>query len=133
MTFIHSTHILTIDTLGSQASYIMKEVSHAYINFVIRPEFLILCWKQIYKTIFSLHLPLLKAHKLIYTLYHFFIAGSANSLEYFALNTPIFLPPADDGSSDVISISGGFPFGSQTFSSMFVRWWTICYKLCHSI
>ena len=53
----------------------------------------------------------------------FFITESVNSLEYFTLTSPIFLPRLLDGSSDVINIDlpGGFPFGSKRFSDMFVR------------
>ena len=42
-------------------------------------------------------------------------------LEYFTLNSPTFLQSEDDGSSDAIDVPGGFPFGSQNFSSIFVR------------
>ena len=55
--------------------------------------------------------------------YFFLIVGSDSemSLEYFTLTSPIYLPRLDDGSSDAINVSGEFPFGSQNFSSLFVR------------
>ena len=49
------------------------------------------------------------------------VAESANVLEYFTLTSPTYLPRHDDGSSDAINVPGGFPFGSQNFSSIFVR------------
>ena len=51
----------------------------------------------------------------------FIIAGNAH-LEYFTLTSPTFLPRELDGSSDAIDVPGGFPFGSQNFSSILVRW-----------
>ena len=48
-------------------------------------------------------------------------AGRESALEYFTLTSPTFLPRRDDGSSDAIDVPGGFPFGSQNFSSIFVR------------
>ena len=37
------------------------------------------------------------------------------------MSSPSFLPPFDDGSSDPIGVPGQFPFGSQLFTSIFVR------------
>ena len=48
-------------------------------------------------------------------------AGSEIILEYFTLTSPTFLQRELDGSSDAIDVPGGFPFGSQNFSSIFVR------------
>ena len=48
-------------------------------------------------------------------------AGSEIILEYITLTSPVFPPRDDDGSSDAIDVPGGFPFGSQNFSSIFVR------------
>ena len=47
--------------------------------------------------------------------------ASVSSLEYFTLTSPTYLPYGDDESSEAIDIPGGFPFGSQNFSSIFVR------------
>ena len=48
-------------------------------------------------------------------------AGRESVFEYFSLTSPTFLQRELDGSSDAIDVPGGFPFGSQTFSSIFVR------------
>ena len=54
--------------------------------------------------------------------FQFLIAVSEDSsFEYFTLTSPTYLPRDDDGSSDAIDVPGGFPFGSQNFSSIFVR------------
>ena len=53
----------------------------------------------------------------------FITTGSARSLEYFMLTSPIFLPPSLIGSSDAITVPGGFPFGSQRFFFIYVRIW----------
>ena len=50
----------------------------------------------------------------------FLIAGNAH-VEYFTLNSPTFLQRNLHGFSDVINVTGGFLFGSQNFSSIFVR------------
>ena len=53
--------------------------------------------------------------------YFCYFAGSISRLQYFTLTSPTYLPRLDDGSSDAIDVPGGFPFGSQNFSSVFVR------------
>ena len=55
-----------------------------------------------------------------YVLFRLLIAGSAYSLEYFTLTSPTYIHH-DDESSDAINVPGRFPFGSQNFSSLFVR------------
>ena len=59
--------------------------------------------------VLSLHLPILE-----------YFPGSVSSLEYFTLSSPTYLRRRDDGHSDAINVLGGFPFGSQYFSSIFV-------------
>ena len=61
---------------------------------------------------FSIYLKLLSV---------LFTTGGKNSLVYFILTMPTFLPRFLDGFSDSIIVPGGFPFGSQIFSSIFVR------------
>ena len=40
------------------------------------------------------------------------------------LTSPTFLPPSLIGSSDAITVPGGFPFGSQSFFFIYVRIWS---------
>ena len=51
--------------------------------------------------------------------YTFLFTGSANTLTYFNLSSPLFLPSDDEGSSE-ITVLDGFPFASLSFSSVYV-------------